>query len=67
MKIKFTDLILAIFFFLVIACLLPLKHIYPENQFVISYLSGWPQFFIIIGFVVLLYLIDRLMKKKKEE
>lgn len=64
MKLSLIDILLAIICFIAVACLLLLKHIYPENQFIIKYLSGAPQFFIILTFVLALFLADKFFRKK---
>ncbi len=66
MKISLIDSLLAIICFIAVACLLLLKHIYPENQFIIKYLSGTSQFFIIIAFVLALFLADKFFRKKSK-
>ena len=48
MKLSLFDIVLTIICFFIVVCLLLLKYIYPDNELIIKYLSGAPQFFIII-------------------
>ena len=65
MKLSLFDIVLTIICFFIVVCLLLLKYIYPDNGLIIKYLSGAPQFFIIITFIFALFCIDKLFRKKK--
>lgn len=67
MKVSCKHYILAIVGLAVTGVLFLAKYIFPHNSFVLKWLNDWPQFFLIIGFVLIVYFFERKIIIKKTD